>query len=133
MWQGGYSDAARALGADDLLTWVNTYDEQGLDLFTHSHGGSLAMLASKKGVQIGTLVLLSCPVHVPKYQPDFSRVGTVVSIRVRLDLVILADRGGQKFRHSSIRENVLPIWFDHTATHNPNVWKNSTYQIPAML
>jgi hypothetical protein len=132
-WSGGYSDAARALGADDLLTWVNTYDEQGLDLFTHSHGGSLAMLASKKGVQIGTLVLLSCPVHVPKYQPDFSRVGTVVSIRVRLDLVILADRGGQKFRHSSIRENVLPIWFDHTATHNPNVWKNSTYQIPAML
>jgi hypothetical protein len=123
----------RAIGADDLLTWVNTYHEQGLDLFTHSHGGSLAMLASNQGVKIGTLVLLSCPVHVPKYQPDFSSVGKVVSIRVRLDLVILADRGGQKFRHSRIRENVLPIWFDHTATHNPNVWKNGTYRIPAML
>jgi pimeloyl-ACP methyl ester carboxylesterase len=132
-WSGGYSDAARALGADDLLTWVNTHNEQGLDLFTHSHGGSLAMLASNRGLQIGELVLLSCPVHIPKYQPDFSRVQKVVSIRVHLDLIILADRGGQRFNHPNIEENVLPIWFDHTATHSPDVWKNNTYQIPAML
>jgi len=97
VWSGGYSDDARAAGADDLLIWVNRHNEQGIDLFTHSHGGSVAMLASNKGVQIGELVLLSCPVHVPKYQPDFSRVKKVVSIRVRLDLVILADRGGQRF------------------------------------
>ncbi len=132
-WSGGYSDAARALGADDLLTWVNRYNEQGLDLFTHSHGGSLAMLASNKGLQIGELVLLSCPVHIPKYQPDFNQVKKVVSIRVRLDLVILADRGGQRFKHPKIEENVLPIWFDHGATHKPEVWKNNTYKIPAML
>src|SRR5260370_20650917 len=94
-WSGGYSDAARALGADDLLTWVNRYNEQGLDLFTHSHGGSLAMRASNKGLQIGELVLLSCPVHIPKYHPDFNQLKKVVSIRVRLDLVILAYRGGQ--------------------------------------
>jgi hypothetical protein len=132
-WSGGHSDAARALGADDLLAWVDRYNEQGLDLFTHSHGGSVAMLASNKGLQIGELALLSCPVHVPKYQPEFSQVKKVVSIRVRLDLVILADRGGQRFKHPKIEENVLPIWFDHTATHNPDVWKNNTYRIPAML
>lgn len=132
-WSGGYSTAARELGADDLVRWVNNHNEQGLDLFTHSHGGNLAMLASHKGLRTGELVLLSCPVHFKRYQPEFSQVGKVVSIRVRLDLIILADRGGQKFRHPRIRENVLPIWFDHAATHNPDVWKDSTYQIPAML
>jgi hypothetical protein len=132
-WSGGYSPDARELGAEDLLRWVNSHNEQGLDLFTHSHGGSVAMLASNQGLQVGELVLLSCPVHFQKYQPDFSRVRKAVSIRVRLDLVILADRGGQRFKHPKIEENVLPIWFDHTATHNPDVWKNSTYKIPAML
>lgn len=132
-WSGGYSDPARALAADDLLRWISSHNEQGLDLFTHSHGGSVAMLATTKGVQIGELVVLSCPVHIPKYEPDFSRVKKVVSIRVRMDLIILLDRGGQKFKHPQIQENILPLWFDHTATHNPDVWKNSTYRIPEML
>lgn len=131
-WSGGYTEDARTLGAEDLLHWVNRHNEQGIDLITHSHGGSVAMLASNHGLRIGELVLLSCPVH-PRYQPDFSRVQKVVSIRVRLDLVILLDRGGQKFKLKQIRENVLPIWFDHTATHNPDVWKNGTYNVPSML
>jgi hypothetical protein len=132
-WSGGYSDDARSLGADDLERWVNVHREEGLDLFTHSHGGNVAMLASNRGLRLGELVLLSCPVHVRKYQPAFGQVGKLVSIRVHLDLVILADRGGQRFKDSRIKENILPIWFDHTETHNPEVWKNSTYGIPAML
>jgi pimeloyl-ACP methyl ester carboxylesterase len=130
-WSGGYSDAARAIGAEVLRAWVNNHNLNGLDLFTHSHGGSVAMLASHAGLNIGKLVLLSCPVHVHKYMPDFTRVTTVVSIRVHLDLVILADLGGQRFRHPRIRENVLPIWFDHSATHDPSVWQ--TYHVPSML
>ncbi len=132
-WSGGYPSDARELGAEDLLTWVNSHNEQGLDLFTHSHGGNVAMLASNNGLQVGELVLLSCPVHFQKYQPDFSRVKKVVSIRVHLDLIILGDRGGQRFKHPKIEENVLPIWFHHGATHNPEVWKNNTYRIPSML
>ena len=89
------------------------------------------MLANHAGTGVGRLVLLSCPVHWPKYTPDFSAVGKVVSVRVRLDLVILADRGGQRFHDSRIRENVLPIWFDHFATHDPGNWV--TYGVPAML
>lgn len=121
-WSGSYSDAARALGALDLMNWVTTRGLGGLDLFAHSHGGSVAMLASKAGLNIGRLVLLSCPNHIPKYEPDFSRVGRVVSIRVRMDLVILADRGGQRFNHPQIEENVLPIWFKHSVTHEPRTW-----------
>jgi hypothetical protein len=130
-WSGGYSDAARALAGSDLSAWVEQHDLEGLDLFTHSHGGSVAMLATHAAARVGRMVLLSCPVHWPKYTPDFGVVDRVVSVRVHLDLVILADRGGQRFRDNRIHENVLPIWFDHFATHDPGNWE--TYGVPAML
>ena len=130
-WSGGYSDAARDLGARDLRTWVEDRNLQGLDLFGHSHGANVIMQAAKFGLSAGELVLLSCPVHVPKYLPDFARTTKVVSIRVHLDLVILADFGGQRFRHPQIHENILPIWFDHGASHNPQVWRDNN--VPAML
>lgn len=123
-WSGGYSDAARSLAADDLVNWVNLHSAQGLDLFTHSHGGSAAMLATQRGLTVRELVLLSCPVHVPKYLPQFSAVQKVVSIRVHLDLVILVDGGGQRYNVPGIQENVLGVWFDHSATHKPDVWRN---------
>jgi hypothetical protein len=131
-WSGVYSDAARAQGAQDLVTWVNNHNEQGLDLITHSHGGNVAMLATHQGLTIGELVLLSCPVHFPKYAPDFSKITKkAVSIRVHADLVILADLGGQKFNVPQIKENILPIWFNHSASHDLNVWKK--YNVPAMI
>ena len=130
-WSGGHDHAARQLGAQDLVTWVQTHNLSGLDhLFTHSHGGSVAMLASQTGLIIDKLILLSCPVY-GQYMPDFNRVGNVISIRVRLDLVILAGRGGQKYHHPQIQEHVLPVWFNHSATHDPNVWQK--HHIPALL
>jgi hypothetical protein len=130
-WSGGWSDAARALGAADLHAWVDARGLAGLDLFTHSHGGSVAMLASQGGLAIGELVMLSCPVHAAEYWPDFSWVGRAVSIRVHMDLVILVDGGGQKFQDPRIDEHVLPIWFDHFATHDPEVWRD--HDVPSML
>jgi hypothetical protein len=122
-WSGGYSDAARAMAADDLKNWLGAHNIQKPYLITHSHGGSAAMLASQNGLEIGPLVLLSCPVHFPKYMPDFNRVGKIVSIHVKFDWVILLDGGGQRFNHPKIEEIVLPIWFDHSATHDPEVWR----------
>ncbi|HUA16979.1 MAG TPA: hypothetical protein VMG31_16920 [Verrucomicrobiae bacterium] len=121
-WSGGYSDAARTQAATALSAWVQSHSLQGLDLHTHSHGGNVAMLASHLGMTSGKMVLLSCPVHWPRYSPDFTRVTKVISVRVHLDLVILADRGGQKFADPRIEEHVLPIWFDHSASHTPAVW-----------
>jgi hypothetical protein len=90
------------------------------------------MLASHKaGLDIDELVLLSCPVHVHKYMPNFAQVQKVVSIRVHLDLTILADRGGQRFRHPNIHEHILPIWFDHSATRNRHIWQK--YNVPSIL
>jgi hypothetical protein len=125
-WSGGYTDYDRGRAGGELHDWVQdpTHNLDGLDLFTHSHGGSVAMLATHAGTRVGRLVLLSCPVHWPKYSPEFSRVTKIFSIRVRLDLVILIDGGGQRFSHPQINERVLPIWFDHFTTHDPTTWED---------
>lgn len=130
-WSGAYSDVARALGATELRDWVDGHGLSGLDIFGHSHGANLSMLATQDGLVAGTLVLMSCPVHVPKYIADFTRVTRVVSVHVHLDLVILADRGGQRFNHPNIEEHVLPVWFDHSATHDPGIWRR--HHVKALL
>lgn len=130
-WSGLYNHTARDRAALNLVAWATTRGMNDLDhLFTHSHGGSVAMLGTQRGLDIEKLILLSCPVH-DNYLPDFSRVRKVISIRVRLDLVILAGRGGQKYNHPRIQEHVLPVWFNHSATHDPNVWQR--HNIPALL
>jgi pimeloyl-ACP methyl ester carboxylesterase len=130
-WSGDYSDAARLLGAEDLVAWLQARGSGAVDLITHSHGGNLAMLASYAPLSIGKLVLLSCPVHWAKYSPHFASVGDTISIRTHCDLVILADRGGQRFHDSRIREHVLPLWFKHGASHDPDVWRR--FDVPAFL
>ena len=130
-WSGGYSVAARALGATRLTTWVQQHNLSGLDLIAHSHGGSVSMLASQAGTQVGRMILLSCPVHWPQYVPAFNRVNRVISIRVHLDLVILADGGGQRFYDSRIEEHVLPRWFEHSLSRDPATWQQ--HNVPAWL
>lgn len=131
-WSGGYSDAARLLGATQLTAWLNQRGlANGISLMTHSHGGSVAMLASCQTVVMNRLVLLSCPVHPAAYQVNFASVSRVVSIRVKLDLVLLLDGSGSRFSDPRYNEHVLPIWFDHTAPHDSSVW--TQYNVPAML
>lgn len=123
-WSGGWSDGARFAGATALKQWVESRGESGLDLTGHSHGANVILKTTELGLTVGQAVLLSCPVHVDKYFPDFARVQVpVVSVRVHMDLVILADGGGQRFKHPNIKEIVLPIWFDHGASHEPAVWQ----------
>ena len=129
-WSGLYSDRARQLGAHDLVSWIRDRTAEFDHVFAYSHGGSVAMLASRLGVRMKKLVLLSCPVHA-RYAPDFQRADKVVSVRTKLDLVILADGGGQRFRDRRIVENVLPVWFSHKATRDPHVWKR--YGIAGMV
>ena len=130
-WSGGSSDAARLLGGQTLKGWVNEHQADGVTVVAHHHGGSVAMLASQAGIRMQQLVLLSCPVWVPKYRPNFATVGRVIALHVRLDPVILADGGGQRFTHPQIDEQVLPVWFDHAATHDPGVW--TAHDVPSLL
>ena len=130
-WSGGYSDAARMLRAQDLQAWASNHSAANPLIIGHSHGANVIFVASQMGVFMREAVLLSCPVHWPQYAPDFSKVGKLVSVRVRLDLVILADFGGQRFDDPRIAENVLGVWFNHSATHEPAIWQQ--YAVPTML
>jgi hypothetical protein len=130
-WSGNYSDAARLIAASELQAWISNHNVTDPLIMGHSHGANVILLATQLGVTMREAVLLSCPVHWPQYAPDFSRVGKVVSIRVHLDLVILADGGGQRFSDLRIKEHVLPVWFNHSATHDPAVW--GANDVPPML
>lgn len=122
-WFGGYSDIARDIAAQDLAQWVAQHGMNGISLMCHSHGANVALHATRYGLQSAKMVLLSCPVHWPKYEPDWSGVGRIVSVRVKADLVIMLDGGGQRFRDPRIAENVIDLWFDHSTTHSPDVWR----------
>jgi hypothetical protein len=123
-WSGGWNDFARSEAVQNLSAWMRAHGQSELDLFAHSHGANVAMLASHH-VKIRQLVLLSCPVHWGLYQPDFSKVSDVVSFRVRWDLVIMADRGDQRFSHQQIREHVLPLWYGaHESARRSSTWRS---------
>jgi hypothetical protein len=77
------------------------------------------------------LRFLSAPVHPSKYRVNFARVGSVSSVRVRMDLVLLADGSGSRFTDPRYDEHVLPIWFNHSASHDLKVW--TKYGVAAML
>lgn len=124
-WTGAYSHSARRADALLLAQWVG---DQGLtrpNFFAHSHGGTVAHLATRNGVEFERLVLMSLPVH-ERWFPDFSRLDRIIDIRVRFDLVIMADRGGQRFRTSQFNiEEHRHGWFDHSVTHDPDYWDDN--------
>lgn len=121
-WTGAYSDNARSADAELLRKWVS---DQGLrvpDFFAHSHGGTVANLASQGGLQFDRLVLMGWPVH-RKWYPDFSKVKRIIDVRVRMDLVVLLDGGDQRFRSNATNiEEHRNGWFDHGSTHDPTYW-----------
>jgi hypothetical protein len=123
-WSGRYRPDDRAKAGLKLADWVDTRGLAGLDLFGHSHGGSVTMLASHNGMRAGKLVLLSCPAHEDIYLPDFSRIGACSAVRVHLDLVVIADGGGLRFRDARIKDVPLDVWFNHAASHDPQVWRD---------
>ena len=137
-WTGGYTDVLRSDAAEQLLQWVMGHGAQGLDLITHSYGGNVAMLATNGGLEVGELVLLSCPVLPATYFADFARVHRrVVSFRVHMDVVLLLDSflsgALPEFTDPRIEEHTLALWFDHSATHEPDVWNNPKHDLPGRL
>lgn len=125
-WTGQYSHGARDLAADRLVAWLANEQLQTPDFFAHSHGGTVAHLATAKGATLDRLVLMSWPVH-GEWFPDFGNLQRIIDIRVKWDLVIMADRGGQVFRapraHANKVESHINGWFDHSVTNNPAYWQ----------
>ncbi len=120
-WSGAYNHAARVAAATRMVEWVENQGLDTPDVVGHSHGGTVANLATQLGLEVDRLVLLSWPVHRAWY-PAFANVQRIISFRVRFDLVIMADRGGQRFRHPAVEEH-RNGWFDHGATHEADYWQ----------
>jgi pimeloyl-ACP methyl ester carboxylesterase len=133
-WSGVYSDPGRQLAAQQMVAWMTDQNLQQPDVFAHSHGGTVANLATRLGLQIDRLVLMSWPVH-DQWFPDFANVQRIIDVRVRLDLVIIADLGGQTFtpppEHAEKVASHINGWFDHNDTHEPGYWNQ--YGLPAVL
>jgi pimeloyl-ACP methyl ester carboxylesterase len=89
-------------------------------LFAHSHGGTVALLATRHGLMVKELILLSAPAE--PVEVEWRNVGRAVSLRIHVDLILLANRRRQFFTEN-VEERLLPQWFvRHDATHNPAVW-----------
>ncbi len=133
-WTGDYSDGARRLAAQQMVAWVTDQNLQQPDVLAHSHGGTVANLATGLGLVINRLVLLSWPVH-EEWFPNFANVQRIIDVRLHLDLVILADRGGQTFTPppadaAKVTSHVNG-WFIHSTTHEPGYWQQ--FGLPAAL
>ncbi len=121
-WTGSYSAQARQADAKLLAQWIGDQGLNGPDFFAHSHGGTVAHLATREGARFDRLVLMGWPAH-DKWFPDFSRVNRIIDIRVRFDLVVLLDGGRQRFRTNQFNiEEHRNGWFDHSSTHEPAYW-----------
>jgi hypothetical protein len=80
------------------------------------------MKATSLGAAFGHVLLLNCPVR-PSYVFREGSAITARSVRTCFDLVILADRAGQRFPpRSGIVEQYLPSWYGHSGTTDPKTW-----------
>lgn len=62
------------------------------------------------------------PVHREWY-PDFSKVKRIIDVRVHLDLVIMLDRGRQRFHSKKFKiEKHRHGWFYYSSTYESDYW-----------
>ncbi len=137
-WTGGYSQRARLDAAADLRRWIEQSGVTSTDgIYSHSHGGNVALDAVSLGIDLRFLLLIDTPAlrrSTAEWTRINARVGRAVSLRSRLDLVILLDQllNGGPGAHGSdgltfdaafdVRLLSPPVWFSHTALLRPSVW-----------
>jgi hypothetical protein len=124
-WEGGYTDYAREVAANNLNDWLQLRQLRGIDAVAHSHGCNVLMDSTRLGSHFRKVVLLSCPVHWKKYSLPASYYSKTQSIHIKYDFVIMADRGAQRFPKGTIPETILPYWFTaHSETTSLLAWQS---------
>ena len=122
-WSGAYRKKHRDVAAKLLAGWVDGVVGHGVNaLLAHSYGGTVALKATTHGLSVKDLVLLTSPVEdVPV---EWRNIGRAVSLRIHMDLILLAARRRQYFTEN-VEENYLPYWFwRHGASHSPEIWQH---------
>ncbi len=125
-WSGRYSQRHRDVAARRFSEWYAAKGAMPLDvLFGHSYGGCVALDSTAYGVKAKTVVLLSSPDHVSEV--EWRNIGRCVSLRIHLDLVLLAARRPQRFR-TNVEEHYLPRWFVlHGDSHERDWWEQGDW------
>lgn len=119
-WSGKYSADHREVAAQRLVDWATPYGGHLKRVYAHSYGGIVALRALGLGLRVDELVLLSTPVET--VTTELRNAGRICSLRIHLDLVLLAARRRQAF-DLPIAEFHLPKWFvGHDDSHNVGMW-----------
>jgi hypothetical protein len=103
--------------AHNLQTWLSAKGFHGVDAVAHSHGGNVVMQATSLGAAFGHVLLLNWPVR-PSYAFRDGSAITVRSVRTCFDIVILADRGGQRFPPRSRDRRALSAFLVRALWHD---------------
>jgi pimeloyl-ACP methyl ester carboxylesterase len=128
LWSDPKTDWERQQAADSLAWWAQRRLSPHPDLIGHSYGGSLSLMATQAEKSVRGLVLLSPAVH-RTCLPDPAYYERILHVRMKLDLVLLAD-----FSRPGLLRS-LPNVVDrrlrrrglvgHAATHDPRVWRET--------
>ena len=125
MWSGKNRDKSRRKAGKSLNKWLRGHPAHEGNVFAHSHGANVAMLATHEDLKIDRLVMLSPPVR-EDYCANWSNVKKAYNIQASFDPVVAIAAGGQWFKHISadtpVKEKKMKK-SGHSSSHEADVWK----------
>ena len=127
-WSGKNRNSKRKQAASQLSLWLKKHPAAKVNVFAHSHGANVAMLATHE-IRIDQLVMLSPPVR-SDYFAKWKNVKQAYNIQANIDPVVAIARGGQRFNLKQVKEIKLKA-NGHSASHDPKVWK--TEKLPNLI
>ena len=127
-WKEPKMDWNRQQAADSLAWWAHRRLQPSPDLIGHSYGGSLSMMATRAEKKVRGMLLLSPAVH-RTCLPDPANYEQILHVRMKLDLVLLADLSTPWLLRSLPRVTEVRVQrkglIGHSPTHDPRVWRES--------
>ncbi len=121
-WSGKNRDSSRRNASLSLDKWLKSHPAAEVNVFAHSHGANVAMLATHHDVKIDRLIMLSPPVR-KDYFAKWRNVVTAFNIQAKVDPVVAIARGGKRFGLRQVTEKTLRAK-GHSSTHDPAVWRD---------
>lgn len=123
-WSGKNKDRKRRQAAVALNQWLKAHPASVVNVFGHSHGANVAMLATHEGVRMDKLVMLSPPVR-SDYFANWGNVGRAFNVQAAFDPVVTIARGGQWFKNGIVKEKKMSV-NGHSSSHESAVWKSQS-------
>jgi pimeloyl-ACP methyl ester carboxylesterase len=136
-WSGKNKHDARKVATEDLKSYVeNHVKTEEVDIYAHSHGGNVALLATRLGMKVRKLVLMGTPIRL-NYTPDMRKIDLLFNVYSTSDSI---QRLGSAFnrrgegRTLSDTDKILNCLADndgmggnpwHSELHSSPVWTAS--------